>query len=529
MGNGEGILKGALILGVAGIFVKLLGAMLRIPITNLLGEGMSYYSVAYAVYSVLLVLATAGIPVAISKMVSERVALEKYADAKKVFHICIYIMGFVGVISFSVCFFGADLISQMMKVPKVALSIKAIAPALLFVPLLAAFRGYMQGWSYMQPTAISEIIEQIVRVIIGLLLTYTLISYGKEVGAAGATLGASVGALAGFFAMIMLYNFFFRRKIEHNVLSCDETESSRSIAKEIATIAFPIVIGAEIMPLMETVDATMVMRRLQETGWTLKEAEALFSQYGGFCNSLISFPQLFTQAVAVSLIPVISGAYGIKNYVKTRENVTLAMRLTTLMGFPCAVGIFVLAEPVLLLMYPYQRELALSSVTTLKVMTIGVVFLAIAQTSAAVLQSIGRPTEPVKHLFYGAMLKLVLTYWIVGIQIINVLGAAIGTIAAYVIACVLNCCSIRKQLDFSFNVINVILKPGLIAVSMGIIVHLTFESLSMIMPHSIATIISIVIGIISYIFLVFYSQIITEDELLLLPGGGSLARLKKSR
>ena len=201
------ILKGTTILGIAGIMVKLLGAVFRIPLTALIGtEGMAYYGYAYPLYSLFLVIATAGIPVAISRMVSERAAVNDYVGVQRVFSVSRWLLLAIGVFAFAICFFGAELIAEYVsKDMGAVLPIKAIAPALIFVPLMSAYRGYFQGRQNMNPTAISQFVEQIFRVAVGLVLASVFVKYGLEVAAAGATFGASVGAVAGLGIIMAIY------------------------------------------------------------------------------------------------------------------------------------------------------------------------------------------------------------------------------------------------------------------------------------------------------------------------------------
>lgn len=521
----DGILKGAFILGLAGILVKVLGAALRLPITNLLGEGMAYYSVSYTVYSVLLVMATAGIPVAISRMVSERIAVKQYRSAHKVFQVAVALMAFIGFISFSAAFFGAETIAIIIKMPGAAMSIKAIAPALFFVPFLSAYRGYMQGRQNMKPTAISEIFEQLTRVIVGLVLAFILVKEGLEAGAAGAAFGASAGSLIGLCTIYLIYKFstpVIHQQINRNDQYIEET---KTIIVKILIIAVPIILGAEIMPIMETVDTSIVMRRLQATGWSLSKAEKLFSQYGGFCNSLIAFPQLFTQAVAVSLVPVVANSFKRHSSQEVSRNIQSSMKFTMVMAFPCAVGIFILAKPVLFMMYPKQPELALGSVITLKVMAIGIVLLAIAQTTTSTLQAIDKQIIPVKHILIGSIAKIAVTYYLVGINEINIVGAAIGSICTYSITAILNCLSIQKYTKTTFNFINTFLKPAAASIFMGITVLFCYNFLNSIFGNSISTLGSIFVGVIIYVILILRSRIIDYKDLSELPFGNKLIRV----
>ncbi len=524
MSKDNKLIKGAAVLGIAGVIAKVFGAIFRIPLTNWIGaDGMSYYGFAYTIYAVLLVLATAGIPVALSRMVSERIALGQHKNAHKVFKTAIGLMFAIGLFSFFICFFGAEVITKKLGNPDAALAVKAIAPALLFVPLLSSFRGYFQGRQNMNPTAISEITEQLVRVFVGLFAAYSLMRIGFKEAAAGASFGASAGALGGLLIMVAIY--FMNRNIIHRKIDIHnkDVESTSEILKKIIAIAVPIIIGSEMMPIMTLIDTSIIMTRLQATGWTLAEAKSLYGLFSGFCNSLIALPQIFTQAVAVSLVPAIAAAFSLKQKNDVQDNIQMGYRMTMIMAFPCAVGIFVLAEPILLLLYSAQKASAITAAPTLMVMSVGIVFLAVTQTSVGVLQAIGRQTVPVKHLFIGCIGKVIVTYILVGIHAVNIKGAAVGTIIAYVVAMILNNRTIKKYTGVKFNYGLIYARPGIAAGAMGLAVYAVYKLTGGLLGNGIATLLAIMVGAVVYTILIFVVKAITVDEVELLPGGNKIS------
>ena len=525
--KGNKFIKGAAILGIAGVVIKLLGAVFRIPLTNLIGDrGMSYYGVAYTIYGALLVLSTAGIPVAISRMVSERIAVGEYRNAHKVFKVATSLLFGIGILSFSVCYFGGEAITAGIGNPDAALAVKAIAPALLFVPLFSAFRGYFQGRQNMNPTAISEITEQLVRVIVGLYLAYTLLDKGLKEAAAGASFGASAGSIAGLGIIVVIY-LLNRRTIHRKIdLNNQHVEATSVILRKIIAISVPIIIGSEIMPIMTLIDTSIIMTRLQATGWTPQEAESLYGLLSGFCNSLIAFPQVFTQAVAVSLVPAIAAAFKVRDRAGVQENIQMGYRMTMIMAFPCAFGIFALAEPIMLLLYPAQKASAVAAVPTLMVMAISVIFLAITQTSVGVLQSIGKQMVPVGHLAIGCVGKVIVTYILVGIHDVNIKGAAFGTMLAYVVALVLNNRSVREYTGVKINYNMTYVRPCIAAAIMGVCAFAAHKLLmGLLHSNSIATLLAIVIGAGVYVILIFTVKAITMEEVERMPGGNKLAKV----
>lgn len=524
--KGSKFIKGAAILGIAGVIIKFMGALFRIPLTNWIGDvGMSYYGVAYTIYSALLVLATAGIPVAISRMVSERIALGEYLNAHKVFKVATALMFGIGMISFAICFFGGDWISNLLQNPEAALAVKAIAPALLFVPVMSSFRGYFQGRQNMNPTAVSQMLEQLIRVVFGLVLAYSFMKTSLIKAAAGASFGASAGSLAGLLTIALIY--LLNRKVIHekNRIHDQNTETTSEILKKIVVIAVPIIIGSEILPMMSVIDTSIIMGRLQSTGWTYDEAKSMYGQLSGFCNSLIAFPQVFTQAVAVSLVPAVAAAFQMKDKKSIHENIQLGYRTTMIMACPCAVGLFALAEPILVMLYPAQKESAIAAVPTLMIMAISVVFLAIDQTSTGILQAIGKQTRPVVNLFIGCIGKIVITFILVGIKSVNIKGAAVGTIFAFVVSLLLNNVEIKKHTGTKINYDITYVRPLIASLIMGVCAYGTHRLLVSLIGNSLSTLLAICVGAVVYVALIFVFKAITLDELENIPGGNKMKRI----
>ncbi|MGI6178126.1 MAG: putative polysaccharide biosynthesis protein [Eubacterium sp.] len=508
------VLKGAAIIGVSGVIVKILGACFRIPLTNWIGaDGMSYYGYAYQIYGTLVILATAGIPVAISRLVAENISRKQYRNAHRVFQTSLIIMTVLGAVLFSICFFFAGPITRTLGNPGAFSAVRAVAPALFFVSVLSTFRGYFQGRQNMNPTAISEIVEQLVRVIVGLSLAYSLLDTSLEKTAAGAAFGATAGSIAALVIIVVI--FFMNIKVIRLKISrgLDNVESYGDIAKKIAAISIPIIIGSMIMPIMNLTDTIIVMRRLQSTGFSYEESRHLYGLISGYCSTLIGLPQIFTQAVAISLVPAISSARAVDDADRVRVNTSLGYRLTMIMAFPCALGIFALAKPILLLLYRSRPGEAAEAAPTLMIMAIGVIGLAISQTSTGVLQAIGKQTLPVYHLLFGMVAKVVLTYILVGINSLNIKGAAISTLVAYAISFILNNISVRKYTGIKFDYVKIYAKPGIASVVMCVLVMLAYKLFSGFAGNTVSTLISIFVGIVVYFLMIIILKAVTPEEL----------------
>lgn len=523
----KSFMQGAVILGIAGIIIKVMGAFFRIPLANLIGdEGMGYYQTAYPIYVLFLTLATAGIPIAISKMVSERIAVDHHYEAYRVFRVSFVLLFSIGICSSAVLFFGAGPIVNALKNPGAKYAMMAIAPALLFVPIMAAYRGYFQGMQDMKPTATSQVVEQFFRVAAGLSLAYLLVRDGKDFAAAGASFGATAGSVTGLLAVAGIY-YYKRSALRGDVERTRRvsTETNSEILAKIFMIAVPVTIGAAIMPIMNAIDVGIVMRRLQETGWTEAAAVGLYGQLTGMAGPLINFPQVLTQAIAMSLVPAIAAAYKQKDMTFLNYNVRLGIRTAILIGLPCALGLMTLSEPIMLLLYPLQKASAVSAAPCLFVMAFGVIFLSTVQTLTGVLQGLGRPMVPVINLFIGAIVKVILTYTLTGVASINIKGAAIGTVAAYIVASTLNIIAVKRYTGVKFDVMLTFIKPVASALVMSAVVWISYRVLFGFFGNALAAMIAILIGAAVYAFMLFVTKSIKKEELRALPKGGKILNL----
>lgn len=532
----KSLVKGAAVLAVAGLFVKFLGAFFRIPLANMIGSvGMANYTPAYSLYNFLLVFSTAGLPVAISKMVSERHVMGQYREAERVFKLSRTLMFFLGVAGFCVVYFFADIIAESINVPGSALSMKATAPALILVPLMASYRGYFQGMSEMTPTAVSQIVEQIFRVVCGLALAMFLLDNvwifesftAKQRGAAGGCFGASAGALGGLIAVVIIY-LLARKKIKRQVYS-DKTgdkEKSSVIMKRILVIAIPITIGTSIMPIVNLIDAGVVSSRLAASGWDKLVAEDLYGQLTGFASPLVGFPQILTQAIVLSLVPLVSAAHRKKDTHDLHNNLIMGFRMSMIIGIPCAVGLIVLAEPILLLLYPTQKASALSAASCLQILGVGFVGLSIVLTMTGGLQGIGKQMIPVRNLFIGVVMKFIVTWTLTSIPAINVLGAAIGTVVAYFIAATLDVMALKKYTAVKFSANMIFVKPLISAAVMGAVAVVCYKLIyAGTGSNGISTVISILVAIAVYGIMILKTKAVTREEVSNMPMGTKLVRI----
>jgi len=524
--SSKSFLKGAVILGAAGIIVKIMGAFFRIPLGNIIGsEGMGYYQAPYPIYVFLLTVSTAGIPTAISKLVSEKNAIGDRYGAHRVFQVSFIILLITGITTSFVMFFGSKNIIEYIRSPHESYySMLAISPALLFVPIMAAFRGYFQGMQDMVPTAVSQIIEQFGRTVIGLLLALILLKKGIPFAAAGATFGAAAGGITGAIIIILIY-FQRREKILNAIHTgpIQKQEPFGRIVSRIMAIAVPITMGAAVIPLMTMIDLAIVMRRLQDIGYTAEVSNELYGQLAGMAAPLINLPQIITVGLAVSLVPAISDAVQRRNIPLVKSTIQTGTRVALLIGLPAAIGLVTLAKPIMLLLFPLQQTSAVNAADILSILGFGVIFLALVQTFTGILQGLGRPTVPVINLFIGAVLKVIMTYILTGIDIINIKGAAMGTVAAYGTAALLNFFAIRRLTRTNFNTMNMIIKPVIAVSAMSISVLFIYGRFVQLFGNRITTLMAVGVGILIYGLMLLAAGGITKADFEMMPGGKRIA------
>ena len=521
------LMKGATILVIAGIVSKIFGAIFRIPLTNMIGaEGQAYYSAAYAVYNLLFVIATAGFPVAISRMVSARIAEGDFINAHKSYKLAMKVSWALGIVSFLIMYLGSGVIANLYRNPGSEASMKAISLALLFTPLVASMRGYYQGRQNMKPTGITEVIEQMVRVAAGLTLAYMFYKSSLTKAAAGATFGASAGIIAAFVTMMVIYS---RDKKERGRLfegSIVRPETDKTRLKELLTFLIPITIGSSVMPIMFNIDAGIIVRRLLATGWSSSMAEKLYGLMGGYCDPIINLPNIFIDAICISLMPAVTTAFTLKNKSDLDDHIKTGLKTMMIITYPCAIGLIVLAKPILTMLFYKQYDEAVMAVPALQILAVSIITLAIMRTFSTSLQAIGKMMLPVWNLLIGAAVKAVVSYILIGIPAVNINGAALGSVIAYVTAGLLNYRALRKYADVSLDMKSIFISPLIAALIMGAAAIACYKLVFMVVSSNlIATFISIIVAAAVYFVTVFKIKAVTKDEIELIPKGDLIYRI----
>lgn len=474
--SGRRFLKGALILTVAGVVVKAIGSLNWIFLSWILGgEGIGIYQIAFPLYLLALSLSEAGVPVAISILTAERAALRDYCGAQRVFRLSLLLMAAAGLVLGLLLYFGAEwLIAQRwIRDGRAYYSIVALAPAVFLVTLLSSFRGYLQGWQRMTPTAVSQIVEQLLRVGAMLLLAWWLLPYGLQFAAGGASLGAAVGS-CGALGVMLWYYFRLQRSLPAGPdpePAQKKKESRRLLLRRIAVLALPVSLSGLMLPVVANLDLFIVPLRLEAAGFTVGQATERFGYLMGMAIPLVNLATIVTASLAVSLVPAISQANTLGDRKEVFYRTAGAMRLANLTTIPFSVMLWLLAEPVVTLIYhaPGAGDIT-------RVMSGGIFLLGLHQVTTGILQGLGRTGIPVVNMGLAAVVKVILNWVLTAMPSLGIQGAGLATLADLGLAAGLNLYFVHRYTGFWFAGGD-LLKTLAASAVMGIAVYVGYEPL----------------------------------------------------
>ncbi|MDF2612756.1 MAG: polysaccharide biosynthesis protein [Clostridia bacterium] len=545
--NKQGIVKGAMILGI-GVFVsRIIGLLYRIPITNIIGDvGNGLYSMAYNVYAVILTLTAISMPSALSKLIAEREAVGAYKDAHRVYKIAMIYSVITASLLGVAMWFGAGFISAaLFPGSDVTMPIRALAPTVVIATVIAVMRGYFQGQNSMGPTAVSQIVEQIFNVIFSVLLAYLLVQYSLTVAVTGSTLGTGIGALAGLGTLLVIY-WWDRPKVikKMNHSEIYRYESTGTILKQILIMMIPVIVSTSIFSIMTLIDTSMATRMLPASVDYLKtnsllhlipipEADSLstgdivknlIGQFSIKYYTLLNVPISLVIQLGGAAMPAIAASTAVNDYKDVRRKIKLIFKTGLLIGAPSAVGLALFATPVITLLFsePTGDKLLANG-------AIGIIFIALAQLSAGVLQGMGKPNIPTMNAIIACAVKVIVNFIVLSIPTLHIYGVIHSTTLCYFIYAVLNINYLRRSVHMHFNWKKIFFKPMLSALIMGVLSYAIYSGLMFVLPHPKLWIIVIIpIAMLIYLFAGIATRAITKKDLLYFPGGKKLIKLLKA-
>ncbi|MDD4715562.1 MAG: polysaccharide biosynthesis protein [Oscillospiraceae bacterium] len=483
----------------------------------------------------LLTISTAGLPLALSKLVSEAQTLGRNNQKKRTFQVAFLTFAIVGAAGSLVMFLFPQQLASFMKNSNAWYAVKALAPAVFFVCCISAFRGYTQGQSRMVPTAISQVLEAASKLLVGLLLVTVLLQcgYHEAKAASGAIFGVTMGTLFSF--IFLIFDYFSDRRKE-TAAAHDIPDSRKEILGQILKLGIPITIGSSVMSIITLVDNQLVMLRLQNAvGFSEKLASWYYGTYFNTMN-LYNLPSSFIVPLGVSIIPSVAACLAREDREGISKIVNSAMRITAILSFPAGIGLSVLSGPILQLVYPFKPEEAASGTPLLAVLGIASIFVCMMLVTNSILQAHGKVNIPVLTMLAGGLVKISVNWFLVGNPEINIKGAPIGTMLCFAVIAILNFIFICRLLPKRPSLFQILVKPALAAGIMGLAVWASYGLMHravlgilgdgrVLIVNAISVLVAVAVGVAVYAVLVIFLRIISKDDLSLMPKGEKIARI----
>ena len=509
----KAIVRGVSVLSLAGILCKLIGLFFTVPLTRIIGsEGLGIYQSVYPTYNLLLTLSSAGLPVAVSRMVSRYLAREDPRNAHHVFKTAFWLLTGLGCLCMLLMLAGNGSLTAWVKEPRASLGFYAIAPCLTIVCALSAFRGFMQGQQNMKPTALSQIVEQMGKVLFSLPLAWAGTKQSLALGAAGALLGITLSEACATLVVIFIYMRRRKAFAMRPQLTDDPPAATSALAKQLFAISIPITISACIVPLAQFVDSVMMVPRMMDSGLTNEVARSLYGVFSGLVIRLINMPTALALAIAMSLVPAVSAAQALGDEQGTREAADHGLKLAFMIGFPCSVGMSVLARQIFGFLYLESLESSQFQVgwELLTVSSLTVVLFTAVQATSGILQGLGKQKIPMYTLVAGVSCKILMNYILVGIPGVNIHGGPYASLVCYSVSLLPNLYFVCKYAHLSFNWKDWLLKPGLATCIMGLVIGVLRSLLPL---HRLLTLLEVAVGVAVYGFCALKLGLLSREEL----------------
>lgn len=543
--KGQNYMHGAAILTVGVVIMKILGFIYKIPLGNILGdEGFSMFTSAYNIYYVFFTLATAGLPVALSRLVAEADANGRAKQEEKTFRVALVTFFVIGTVFALILWcFPNWLADNYLENPDAAPSIRAMAPSILLVCLVSAYRGYCQGNGNMLPTTVDEVLEVLFKVISGLILASVIMhmGLGKPAASAGAIFGVSIGSVVS-----LLYMVVYKRK-NYSILAApytggrayndipeddDEVDPALTIVRRIMTIGIPIALGACIMSLLNSMDSKLCMNRLQSAaGFSYYEAKVLYGVYGK-AMTLFNLPAAFITPLTISIVPAISGAFARGHRAEAMKTAEDSMRISAAIALPMGVGLAVMSKPIMDLLYPNSNA---AGPGLLSVMGIASFFVCLVLMENAVLQASGKERLTMLTLISGGVIKIVVNWFLVAQPGINIYGAPVGTLVSYFLMAAMDFVFLCVTLRQTPRMLRIFAGPVGASLLMGLSAWAVyglagrFLNTGSYLGLAAAAGLAILAAVVVYLVSVIAMRVITKEDMSLIPGGDKVAKILHMR
>ena len=517
------------ILAAAGIIVRLIGLLYKIPMTRILGdEGIGYYNTAYEIYNIGLILSSYSLPLAVSKLIAQKQVKKRYEDSRKVFRCGIALGVSTGGLMTVLLLCGSDFIASVIfKSPGSALPLRVMAPTILVFAVMGVFRGFFQGHGNMVPTSISQIIEQVVHALISIWASYDFLRRFADrdnpvsYGAAGGTLGTLVGALAAFFVLSVMMLRQKRQTDGHALSRSQEEVSTDAQIMKLLLLTFtPIILSQFVYQLSGTVDNALFGVIMDGKGFTEKERLSLLGIYGGKYRLLTNVPVAIASSLGASMIPSIVVSRGAGRKEEVKHKIYITIKFNMLLAIPCAFGMFALASPIMRLVFGDGREL------TKELLMLGsssVIFFSLSTVTNSVLQGIDLMRKSVTHSAISLLLHAVLVWLMLSLLEWGVYGLVIGNVTFALVVCILNWRAIGRYLNYRQEVKTTFLLPILCSAVMAVFAALIYYGIHLAIASNTVCVAAAVFGAVCiYGLLILRLRVVSEEELKEMPMGRTI-------
>lgn len=518
-------MKNVVILICSQLLIKVLGLIYKLVITNIEGfgdTGLGYYSAGYQIYSLLLTLSSIGIPSVISKLVSERIAIGDTKGAQRIFKVAFKFFTTLGLVLSIGLYFGSDFIAtNILNVPDVAYVMKVLSPAIVFVAMSAVFRGYFSGQQNMQPTSVSQTLEQFLNCVLSITFVYACIGKDTYIMAAAGNLSTTFAIVLTF---IYLFIYYKKRKLDtsKSIESPEKRKTNKQLLKTILGISIPITVSSLISVISGVIDTATVSNCMQIAYSGIESSKEALEQIAmsatgilSKVDTLVSFPLAINLAFSTALVPAISEALAKKDNETASRRLSFSFFASLIIVLPCAIGFISLAQPILSMIYPTASDGA----GVFQIASVSMILTALSQTMTGGLYGVNQSKIPAIAAGIGAVIKFILNMILISNPNINIYGASISSFVYQVIVFIICYRVLNSHVNMHIKFKTHIIKPVISAVGMGIIVYMGYNIMHMFLGNTISTLLAICLGAISYVLLILFTKTLSKEDIMMIPYG----------
>lgn len=518
-------MKNVVILICSQLLIKVLGLIYKLVITNIKGfgdTGLGYYSAGYQIYSLLLTLSSIGIPSVISKLVSERIAIGDTKGAQRIFKVAFRFFTTLGLVLSIGLYFGSDFIAtNILNVPDVAFVMKVLSPAIVFVAMSAVFRGYFSGQQNMQPTSVSQTLEQFLNCVLSITFVYACIGKDTYIMAAAGNLSTTFAIVLTF---IYLFIYYKKRKLDtsKSIESPEKRKTNKQLLKTILGISIPITVSSLISVISGVIDTATVSNCMQIAYSGIESSKEALEQIAmsatgilSKVDTLVSFPLAINLAFSTALVPAISEALAKKDNETASRRLSFSFFASLIIVLPCAIGFISLAQPILSMIYPTASDGA----GVFQIASVSMILTALSQTMTGGLYGVNQSKIPAIAAGIGAVIKFILNMILISNPNINIYGASISSFVYQVIVFIICYRVLNSHVNMHIKLKTHIIKPVISAVGMGIIVYMGYNIMNMFLGNTISTLLAICLGAISYVLLILFTKTLSKEDIMMIPYG----------